>query len=375
MTTTPTLEVLENLITTTIAPAASEIDRTGSFPRASIDALFGAGFGGLISAEEVGGAGAGFADAAQVIRRLGAACASTAMVLTMHLCGTAAIEAFGDTQTRRAIANGDHLTTLAFSEKGSRSHFWATMSTATAADDTHVTLDAEKSWVTSAGEATSYVWTSRPLAVDGASTLWMVPATTPGLSIAAAFDGLGLRGNASSPVRAQGVRLAHANMLGADGAGLDLALGTVLPWFQVLNAACSLGICDTAIAKAGEHLTSARLEHLDQSLAEQPLPRYRFGRMKITADAAGALVDDACVALSSGRADAPLRMLQSKAVAAEAALTVTDEAMRIGGGAAFRHDIGIERHFRDARAASVMAPTTDALHDMIGRALCGLPLL
>ena len=67
-------------------------------------------------------------------------------------------------------------------------------------------------------------------------------------------------------------------------------------------------------------------------------------------------------------------MLQSKAVAGEAALAVLDLAMRLGGGAAFRKDIGIERHFRDARAAAVMAPTTDALQEFIGRALCGMPL-
>ena len=35
----------------------------------------------------------------------------------------------------------------------------------------------------------------------------------------------------------------------------------------------------------------------------------------------------------------------------------------------------VERLFRDSRAARVMAPTTDALYDFIGRALCGLPLL
>jgi alkylation response protein AidB-like acyl-CoA dehydrogenase len=53
---------------------------------------------------------------------------------------------------------------------------------------------------------------------------------------------------------------------------------------------------------------------------------------------------------------------------------VTDLAMRVCGGAAFRRDVGIERYFRDARAATVMAPTTDVLYDFIGKAACGLPL-
>jgi alkylation response protein AidB-like acyl-CoA dehydrogenase len=48
--------------------------------------------------------------------------------------------------------------------------------------------------------------------------------------------------------------------------------------------------------------------------------------------------------------------------------------MRVCGGAAFRSEAGIERLFRDARAASVMAPTSDVLYDFIGKAITGLPL-
>ena len=69
------------------------------------------------------------------------------------------------------------------------------------------------------------------------------------------------------------------------------------------------------------------------------------------------------------RADARTRLLQSKAAAAEAALEVTDIAMRVCG-AAFRKELGIERLFRDARAASVMAPTTDVIYDMLGKGMC-----
>ena len=67
-------------------------------------------------------------------------------------------------------------------------------------------------------------------------------------------------------------------------------------------------------------------------------------------------------------------MLQSKAAAGETATSVLDLAMRVCGGAAFRKEIGVDRYFRDARAASVMAPTTDTLYEFMGRALCGMPL-
>lgn len=373
MTDTSFLDVLEEIVTRLVEPAAADVDRTGDFPRAAITALGERGLLGLISSPEVGGMGRGLPEAAQVVRRLAAGCGSTAMVVCMHYCATAVIEQHGSEATRRAIAAGRHLSTLAFSETGSRSQFWAPLGTATQLGD-QVVLDASKSWVTSAGEADSYVWTSQAASGAGGVTLWLVPSSSAGLKVAAPFDGLGLRGNASSPVLASGVTVPLANRLGADGAGLDIALGVTLPVFQVLNASCSLGFTDAAIGKAIAHAVSARFEHLDQTLADQPVTRQHIARAKNLADQASTLVDDAINALGVGRPDAALRMLQTKAVASETANTVLDIAMRVGGGAAFRKDIGIERHFRDSRAAAVMAPTLDALQEFIGRALVGLPL-
>jgi len=89
---------------------------------------------------------------------------------------------------------------------------------------------------------------------------------------------------------------------------------------------------------------------------------------------ARALLSDAIDAVTSGREDAMLRVLECKAGAGETALDVLQTAMRVCGGAAYRKDVGVERYFRDAQAASVMAPTTDQLYDFIGKAVCGLPL-
>jgi alkylation response protein AidB-like acyl-CoA dehydrogenase len=295
------------------------------------------------------------------------------MVICMHYAGAAVIEGHGPRDVREAIAAGRHLTTLAFSEQGSRSHFWAPVSTATAANG-HVELDARKSWATAAGEANSYVWSSKPLSTEGASTLWLVPADAPGLQAPVPFNGLGLRGNASSPITAEGVVVPRAAMLGPDGGGFDVMMGIVLPYFQLMNAAFSVGTMEAATTKAIAHVGGAELQHLGQTLADLPTIRAYLARMRIKTDMARALLLDTIEALESGRPDTMLRVLESKAAAGEASTEVTDLAMRVCGGAAFRKDVGVERHFRDARAATVMAPTTDVLYDFIGKAICGLPL-
>jgi alkylation response protein AidB-like acyl-CoA dehydrogenase len=365
------LQTLDAIVASTIAPAASATDQNSAFPRAAIEALGQSGLLGLVSAQDMGGLG--LAEAAQVVERIAKVCPSTAMVLTMHYCGTTVLEKMGTEATRRAIAAGQHLTTLAWSDSGSRSHFWAPCGSAQA-QGSEVLLDGSKTMVTSAGEADSYVWSSRPLAGEGASTLWLVDSKLAGLSEPKFFDGLGLRGNRSSPLLAQSLRLPATAMLGADGAGFDTMIGLVLPVFSTLIASCSVGLMEGALEAAIGHVSANKFEHLGSALADLPTIRAYIARARIRADMARTLRDDTLAAMAAGRSDTMLRVMEVKAACAESALEVTDVAMRVCGGAAFRKDLGVERLFRDARAASIMAPTSDVLYDFIGKAVCGMPV-
>jgi alkylation response protein AidB-like acyl-CoA dehydrogenase len=327
----------------------------------------------LMSAKEVGGMGKGLRAAAEMVEQVGRACGSTGMVLCMHFTGNSAIEKYGPRAVREAIAAGRHLTTVALSEAGSRSHFWVPLSTASDDGDGHVRLDANKSWATSAGQADSYVWSSKPLAAEGLSSLWIMPGKAEGLSYPALYNGLGLRGNASSPIKAHGARIPRDAMLGEDGKGYDIMMNDLNPCFLTLSSACYLGIMDAAATKAAAHVASTQLSHLGQSLAELPTIRAYVARMRIKTDMVRALLSDTLTAMETGRHDTMLRIMEVKAAAGEAATEVTDLAMRVCGGVAFRKEVGIERHFRDARAAAVMAPTTDVLYDLIGKLECGMP--
>ncbi len=366
-------DVLETICQETIAPQALEVDRTGTFPERSLSALQAAGLLGAVSAPETGGSALGIPGAVRIVRRVAEECGSTAMVLCMHYCGTAVLEQYAPMDVRRAAAAGDHRSALAFSEAGSRSHFWAPVSTARA-DGEDVVLDARKSWVTSASRATAYVWSSRPLAADGWSTIWLVPAGAPGLPVHGPFEGLGLRGNDSSPVSAEGARVPRSAMLGPDGGGFDIMMGVVLPLFNLLIAAWPIGLMEGALRRTAEHASGVRYAHLDTALADLPTIRSYIARMRVKSDMAAALLDDAVAAVATGRPDTMPRVLEAKAAAGETATEVLDLAMRVCGGAAFRKDVGVERYFRDTRAAGVMAPTTDLLYDFLGKAVCGLPL-
>lgn len=368
------LQKADQVATIVVAPRAASIDQEGRFPGAGLEALAREGLLGLVSAPEAGGMGLGPGAAALVVERIARECPSTAMVLTMHYAGAAVIEKHAPLAVRADAAAGKHLSTLAFSESGSRSHFWAPVGTARRASAGGIRLDASKSWVTSAGHSTAYVWSSRPVAAEGASTLWLVPRATEGIGMTDRFEGLGLRGNDSRPVTADGVRVDESARLGPDGGGFDIMMGVVLPYFSLMSAGASVGMMEAATRRTIEHVSSVRHTHLGSSLADLPTIRANVARMRLKTDMTRSLLLDTIQAVETGRPEAMLRVLEAKAAAGETALEVLGLAMRVCGGAAFRREAGVERFFRDAQAASVMAPTTDQLYDFIGKAVCGLPL-
>ena len=363
-----------------LLPAASRNDKEARFSVEAIEACVRARLLGLMLPAEVGGAALGPRTYAAVVAALAEADASVAMVYLMHMCATATIAAAppGATATPilKEIAAGRHLSTLAFSEAGSRSHFWAPLSRARR-NGAGVHLTARKSWVTSAGHAQSYVVSS--LAPEGSkptdSTLYLVPGDARGLSIAGPWDGMGLRANASAPMTLEDCEVPRGHQLTDDGAGFQAMLQVILPLFNLGTAAVALGLCRAAAAATATHLKNARFEHLGQSLGESlPTLRAQLAAMQIDTDGLAARIDDVVDHLERPREATMLRVLESKAAAGDVAINVTSTAMRVCGGAAFSKHLGVERLFRDAHAGAVMAPTGDVLREFIGKAVLGIPL-
>src|ERR1700739_491931 len=195
------------IATRVLAPSAGQNDKAGRFSAEAIEALGESGLLALMLPADCGRSGLGPRTLAAVTATLAEADASVAMVYLMHILGTAMISAARPsaaqavTPVLRGIGAGRHLTTLAISEAGSRSHFWAPVSRAQR-NGNSVRISAKKSWVTSAGHAQSYVVST--LATEGVgptdSTVYLMAAETPGLSVSGPWDGLGLRANASAPI-------------------------------------------------------------------------------------------------------------------------------------------------------------------------------
>jgi alkylation response protein AidB-like acyl-CoA dehydrogenase len=369
----------ESVAHTALRAHVREVDEGGRFPGESVASLAREGLLGLCVPTENGGMGEGPRTFAAVTEALASECASTAMVYVMHVSAQQAIAGSstlaGRDELLRKMAEGRHLTTLAFSEKGSRSQFWAPVSKLVERGDGFVT-SAYKSWVTAAGSADSYVSSGqRPGAASPLeSTLYLVRRGSPGVRKGGDFSGLGLRGNDSAPVVLDDAPISAEDVLTPQGEGAKAMLEIVLPWFSVGSAAMANGLCRAAVSVTAQHVADTGFEHDGSKLRDLPVVRARLAEMALGTEQARALLGRTLGELEDASAEAPLFVLLARLGSLQAAVAVTDLAMKTCGGAAFSRHLPVERLFRDARAGWVMAPTCDHLADFVGKALTGLPL-
>jgi isovaleryl-CoA dehydrogenase len=105
-----------------------------------------------------------------------------------------------------------------------------------------------------------------------------------------------------------------------------------------------------------------------------PVLQHSLAEAWMEVEKAGLLVHRAAELGDLGDPHALPLLLASKIAVAEAAVRATNEAMTLTGGSAYRENGKIARLLRDARAAHVMAPTTDLLKSWVGKTLLGQPL-
>lgn len=320
---------LVRIVQNVVAPAAADVDQQARFPRAALNALGARGLLGMTISRTAGGGGQDLRSAGRVVEQVARVCGATASVLRSHYSAAAVLDRSGPHWLRAEIAAGRHLSTLAaFGAPG-----------AVSSHGDVVQVRARKSWVIAAGEADSYVWSS-------GSALWLVPAQAPGLLVPADHAGMGLRGTVATCVEADPVRVPASNRLWSDE--------PAYPWFLVLGAAVSLGLMEGALAAALGHLGGG-----------DPRTRADLVRMRLRTDSVRVLYNDTLSAVTWHPERSADRVRLLAVTATEAAVAVTDLAMKVCGDAAFRRDLGIERRFRDARAAAAIEPTVDSLLDSV----------
>jgi alkylation response protein AidB-like acyl-CoA dehydrogenase len=221
-----------------------------------------------------------------------------------------------------------------------------------------------KSYVTSAGQATHYTMFCRVegLYTEGPPNLLLVESDRIEWEVLGSWNGLGMHGNSSSPMRFNGT-VPEENLLGQ---GLPTATlwGTYLtPALVLTYAAAYLGIASGAFELACTE--AARVYPSGARRIDSPINQRRMAELSAQIEAARALLHAAASAADQGRATSPLSYIQAKVLCSEAAVRITQDLMTMFGGTAFAGRLPFERYFRDARAGMVMGVANDAAYQQI----------
>jgi alkylation response protein AidB-like acyl-CoA dehydrogenase len=341
-----------------------------------MQALGQAGLLALLVPDAQGGLGGTLSTFAAVCEELARGCASSAMCYLMHGCATAVIAARATdeqaTRWLRPIAGGQLIATLAFSERGTGAHFYNPE--IQARRNGGYVLSGTKSFVTSGGHADVYLALVKATPEAEGLDVLALEKGMPGLSFHGAWDGLGLAGNSSIRMVLEDVHVPEANLIGGEGAGADLVFGVVAPTFLIGVAAVNVGIAQAALDDAVQHATTRTYPPEGKPLATIQAIQFYLAEMKVATDGARALVERAAALADAADPGALPAVMEAKIAAADAVLGVTDRAMKVCGGQGYSRSLPVERHLRDGRAGTVMAPTTEVLKEWLGKIQCGLPL-
>jgi isovaleryl-CoA dehydrogenase len=373
---------VEAVVAEVVRPRAEEVDREGQWPEHSMRALGQAGLLGLQVPRQLGGHGQGLLALAVATETIGAACASSALCFGMHCVGTAVIAAKATPHQMerylRPIAEGRHVTTLALSESGSGAHFYFPQTSMSRDPDGAFVVQGGKQFVTNGAHADSYVVSllgETRSAEAGEFSCLVVDGDLPGITWLDAWRGMGMHGNSSRAVRFEGVRVPAGNLLGAEGDQTWYVFEVIAPYFVMAMAGTYLGLAQAAVDATVQHLRERRYSHSGEALGEAPVLQHRLAEMWTDVQKSRALIYNAARLADLGDPRALPHVLACKADAADTAVRVTNEALTLCGGSAYRENSLLARLLRDARASHVMSPTTDLLRQWTGRSLLGLPLL
>lgn len=336
---------------------------------------------GLMVPQNAGGHGEGFTALVKTCEALGIHGGSAGLCFGMHCVGTAVLAAkateFQKQNFLVPIAEGKHITTLALSEPGTGAHFYFPQ-TALAQDGNDYLVNGKKTFITNGSFADSYVISTVAAQANDAEDKFsciILPNNTKGMLWQEKWEGLGMRGNSSVGLDLNNVRISENQILGEKGDQLWYVFNIVAPYFLMAMAGTYLGVAQSALNEATDHLKKRHYSHSGGNLAENSILQHKLGQLWTKVERTRSLIYLAAVKGDSGDETAVLSIMGSKADVAESAVLVANEALTLVGGIGYRENSRLMRILRDARASHVMAPTTDILLTWIGRSLLDQPLL
>jgi acyl-CoA dehydrogenase len=363
------LDQVDRLVRDVVAPNAAEVDRTGAFPWASIDAINALGLNMLFVPEAYGGSPMSYRLYLAVVRRLAEACASTAIIYATNFHAMKPLIDFGsDEQKARLLPAmaGGALASLAITEADAGSDATG-MKTCFQALGDEIVIDGAKTFITNGDVADRILLFGKWIGIEdprAAISVLVVEKGAAGFSVDRIEDKMGHRGSSTAAISFDNCRVPRANLIGAPGDGLRILLAS-LNKSRPSIAAHALGIATAAFKDAVDYM-NARVQS-GRRIIDFQANQFLLADHATDLAMTSAWLDHVADLVDGGEPDFGQEASMAKLRASDLAMRLSTDAVQMLGGYGYCRDMRAERLMRDAKITQIWEGTNQIHRQLIGR--------
>ena len=354
-----------------IVPRAAEIDRTGEFPLDIIKKMSDLGLMGLPIAEEYGGAGADYTSYCLALEEISRACGSTGLTYEAHISlGCMPIYLFGTEEQKRKylpqLCSGEAIGSFGLTEPEAGSDAGGTKTTAVLENGQWV-INGSKIFITNASYAkfvTITAMTDKGVGTRGISAI-IVPTDTPGFTVRAGFEKMGLHGSNTTELFFDDVRVPEENLVGKRGEGFKQFL-KVLDGGRIAIGAMGVGIAQACL-DASLKYAKERVQ-FGQPIGKFQAVQFKLADIAMNVELARNMYLKAAWLKDTGQPYA-LEANYAKLFGSEISTKAALEAIQIHGGYGYIKEFPVERYLRDAKLLEIGEGTSEVIRLVIARCL------
>ncbi|MCZ4536002.1 acyl-CoA dehydrogenase family protein [Gordonia terrae] len=321
--------------------------------------------------EEYGGGGGTFAHEAVLIEEQ-ARVADSSWGVSLHN-GIVAhyILEYGSGEQKKTwlpkMASGEAVGAIAMTEPGTGSDLQNVKTKAIKQGDEYV-IDGSKTFITNGGQADIIIVVAKTGVSEGAKgiSLILVEAEREGFRRGRVLDKIGQRGQDTSELFFDGVRVPTSNLLGPEEGQGFVQLMMQLPQERLIIALASVAGMEKAVSETIAYTK-------DRTAFGRPIFSFQNTKFKLAEAATEAriarvFVDDCINKHIKGELDIPT-VAMAKWWTSDRAMVVADECLQLFGGYGYMNEYPIARLWADNRVQKIYAGTNEIMKEIIARTL------
>ena len=372
-------DVVQQFAANEIAPRASEIDSSDTFPMDLWQKMGDLGLHGITVPEEYGGSNMGYVAHMVAMEEISRASASVALSYGAHsnLCINQIKRNGSEAQKQKylpKLISGEFIGALAMSETGAGSDV-VSMKLRAEEKDGHYVLNGSKMWITNGPDAdvmVVYAKTHPELGAKG-MTAFIIEKGMAGFGTAQKLDKLGMRGSHTGEMTFNNVEVPKDNILGGLNEGVKVLMSG-LDYERAVLAAGPIGIMQAVMDNVVPYIHDRK--QFGQAIGEFQLIQGKVADMYTILQAGRSFLYtvgknlDMLDARGAGHSREVRKDCASVILwCAEKATWMAGEGIQIFGGNGYTNEYPLGRFWRDAKLYEIGAGTSEIRRMLIGREL------